>query len=373
MKTEDTEGTEGTEDREERSRWMAFVLALIVTAGGVAVRPQAVGLQPVSPRSAGQLNVCHAGSVQLAFAQVEAEFTAHHPGVTVNDVSGGSVALAGRLAAGIQPCDVFAAADYEDIDLLLKPSGLADYTIVFAKGRMVLAYLATDPKTQGIAGAGDFNPPTSIPKAAPDWYRVLLAPGVRISGSHPFLDPSGYRSHMIFQLTQTYYNVPNLYNLLLEHYTILPAVGGRDAANGPALGKDYDFQFSYEHSAAAAAGSNPSYRYVAVPDRVDLSTAANNHYYAQAGVTIPGIGPPGTRSPVTIPGTRVAWGLTVTRNSPNPENATGFVKLLLGPAGTAALNAHGPAPIAPALVSSRDYGRLPKSVQPLVTPGEVAP
>ncbi len=76
MKTEGTEGTEGTEDREERSRWMAFVLALIVTAGGVAVRPQAVGLQPVSPRSAGQLNVCHAGSVQLAFAQVEAEFTA---------------------------------------------------------------------------------------------------------------------------------------------------------------------------------------------------------------------------------------------------------------------------------------------------------
>ena len=336
---------------------------LIVTAGGVAI----------SPQSAGQLNVCHAGSVGAAFTEVEKAFTAEHPGVVVNDVSGGSVALAGKLAAGIQACDVFAAADYLDIDLLLKPMGLADYTIVFARGRMVLAYLATDPKTQGIAAAGDFNPPASIPNATPDWYRVLLPPGARISGSHPFLDPSGYRSHMIFQLAQTYYNVPDLNNLLLERYTILPAVGGPEAANGPALGKDYNFQFIYEHSAAAAAKSNPSYRYVAVPDRIDLSTSSHNSYYAQAGVTIPGIGPPGAKTPVTIPAARVAWGLTITRKSPNLENAIRFVNLVVGTAGTAALNAHGPAPVTPALVSTADYKRLPRSVQPLVTAGEVVP
>jgi molybdate/tungstate transport system substrate-binding protein len=336
---------------------------LIVTAGGVAI----------SPQSAGQLNVCHAGSVGAAFTEVEKAFTAEHPGVVVNDVSGGSVALAGKLAAGIQACDVFAAADYLDIDLLLKPMGLADYTIVFARSRMVLAYLATDPKTQGIAAAGDLNPPASIPNATPDWYRVLLTPGARISGSHPFLDPSGYRSHMIFQLAQTYYNVPDLNNLLLERYTILPAVGGPEAANGPALGKDYNFQFIYEHSAAAAAKSNPSYRYVAVPDRIDLSTSSHNSYYAQAGVSIPGIGPPGATTPVTIPAARVAWGLTITRKSPNLENAIRFVNLVVGTAGIAALNAHGPAPITPALVSTADYKRLPKSVQPLVTAGEVVP
>jgi ABC-type molybdate transport system substrate-binding protein len=311
--------------------------------------------------------------VGVAFTEVEQAFTAEHPGVVVNDVSGGSVALAGKLAAGIQACDVFAAADYLDIDLLLKPLGLADYTIVFAKGRMVLAYLATDPRTHGIADAGDFNPPASIPKATPDWYRVLLTPGVRISGSHPFLDPSGYRSHMIFQLAQTYYNVPDLNNLLLEHYTILPAGGGPEAASGPALGKDYDFQFIYEHSAAAAAKSNPSYRYVAVPDRIDLSNASHNSYYARAAVTIPGIGPPGARSVVSIPASRVAWGLTITKRSPNPEHAIEFVNLVLGTAGTAALSAHGPAPITPALVSAGDYMRLPRSMQPLVRAGDVSP
>ena len=157
----------------------------------------------------------------------------------MNDVSGGSVALAGRLAAGLQPCDVYAAADYLDIDLLLKPIGLADYTIIFAKGRMVLAYLATDPKTRGIAAAGDFNPPASIPNAAPDWYRGLLAPGVRISGSHPFLDPAGYRSHMIFQLAQTYYNVPGLSNMLLEHYDDHAAAGRTRKRTNPGQGLQF--------------------------------------------------------------------------------------------------------------------------------------
>jgi ABC-type molybdate transport system substrate-binding protein len=168
---------------------------------------------------------------------------------------------------------VYAAADYLDIDLLLKPLGLADYTIVFAKGRMVLAYLATDPKAHGIAAPGDFTPPASIPQAAPDWYKTLLVAGVRISSSHPFLDPGGYRSHMIFQLAEAYYHVPGLSNMLLEHVAVNAAAGG-DPASAPTLGRDFNFQFSYEHSAAATARNNPAYRYVVLPDRIDLSNAA---------------------------------------------------------------------------------------------------
>jgi ABC-type molybdate transport system substrate-binding protein len=345
-----------------RAVWAGALIgaALIMTAHAVAV----------SSPSASLLNVCHAGSLQLAFSQVETVFTSQHPGVVVKDVSGGSVALAGRLAAGLQPCDVYAAADYQDIDLLLRPLGLADYTIVFARGRMVLAYLATDPQTVGIAAPGDFTPPTSIPNAVPDWYRVLLAPGVRISSSHPFLDPSGYRTHMIFRLAQAHYNVPNLANSLLEHLTINAATGA-DAASRPALGRDYNFQIIYEHSAATAAKSNPAYRYVALPDRIDLSSTSHNSFYAQASVTIPGIGPSGGAASVAIPGTRVAWGLTILNNNPNQENAIAFVKLLLGPVGSAAFNTHGPSAISPALVSAIDYGRLPKSVQPLVTAGSL--
>jgi molybdate/tungstate transport system substrate-binding protein len=345
-------------------RWCGGVIAaaaLLTTIGRAAVLPP----------STDELAVCHAGSVQSAFREVEHAFSAAHPQVTVHDVSGGSVALAGRMAAGLQSCDVFAAADYVDVDLLLKPLGLADYTIVFAKGRMVLAYLATDPLTRGIATPGDFNPPASIPRAAADWYRILLGPGVRVAGSHPFLDPAGYRSHMIFQLAQTYYRVPNLHNSLLERYTILPAVGGADAAQGRTLGIDYNFQFSYEHSAAATAKNNPAYRYVALPDRIDLSTASYNSDYAKATVTIPGIG--GSATQVSIPATRVAWGLSIPNRRRNLENAIAFVNLLLEAGGTAALTRYGPTPISRALVSTADYARLPKSLQPLVKAGDVRP
>ena len=40
------------------------------------------------------------------------------------------------------------------------------------------------------------------------WYETLTAPGVRISGAHPFMDPGGYRAHMIFELAQAHYKVP---------------------------------------------------------------------------------------------------------------------------------------------------------------------
>jgi molybdate/tungstate transport system substrate-binding protein len=310
-------------------------------------------------RTSTQLNVCHAGSVGAALAEVEKSFTARHPDVVVSDVSGGSVALARKLAAGLQACDVYASADYLIIDRMLEPAGLANYTIVFAQGRMVLAYLETDPKAHGIT--------------ASNWYRKLLAPGVRIGGAHPFLDPGGYRSHMILELAQKHYGVANLYNDLLEHYEVIPAAASPDPASAPALGREFNFQFSYEHSAAAAARRNPAYRYLHLPDRIDLSASSNAAYYAQASVTLPGLGIAGAAPAVTIPASRAAWGVTIIKKSANQENALAFLGLLLGPGGTTALNANGPSPVTPALVRPDDYKRIPQALRALVTPGSVAP
>ena len=341
-------------------RGAPFCAAAIVVA--------AVGVHAQPARS--QLDVCHAGSVGAALAAVEHSFTAQHPDVAVSDVSGGSVALARKLASRAQACDVYASADYLDVDRMLKPAGLADYTVIFAQGRMVLAYLAADPKAHGIAAAGEFRPPASIPDAAPEWYRTVLAPGVRIGGAHPFLDPGGYRSHMILELAQLHYGVAGLYNALLEHYQVVPAAGSPDAP--PALGRDFNFQFIYEHSAVAAAARNPAYRYVPLPSRIDLSDPAQNVFYSRASVTMPGLGIAKAASSVTIPAARVAWGVTIVKDAKNRDNALALLGLLLGPAGTSALNASGPSPIVPALVSSADYGRIPPMLRPLVRPSSTA-
>ena len=302
-----------------------------------------------------QLDVCHAGSLSAALADVEKAFAAAHPDVRVSDVSGGSVALARKLATGDQACDVYASADYLVIDRMLKPAGLADYTVVFAEGRIVLAYLTTDPAAQGVSEA--------------NWYQKLLAPGVRAGGAHPFLEPGGYRAHMILELAQRHYGVAGLYNSLLEHYQVIPAAPGPGA---PALGRDFSFQFTYEHSAAAAALGNPTYRYIRLSDRIDLSNPAHAADYTTASVTLPGVGIAAAAASVTIPGARVAWGVTVVKTSTHQQDALAFVGMMLGPAGTNALKAHGPSPVA-AAVNRSDYARIPQALKALVTPGLTAP
>ena len=176
---------------------------------------------------------------------------------------------------------------------------------------------------------------------------------------------------MIFELAQQYYGLPHLYNALLEHYQIIPAAPGPEAA-APALGRDFSFQFTYEHSATATARRNPAYRYVRLPARIDLSEL-ENAFYPRTNVTMPGLGVAGADRSVTIPASGAMWGLTIPKKAANPEQALAFVAMVLGPMGTAALNENGPSPITPALVSSRDYGHVPRPLRALVSPKPAVP
>jgi molybdate/tungstate transport system substrate-binding protein len=182
-----------------------------------------------------------------------------------------------------------------------------------------------------------------------------------IGGGNPFLDPGAYRADMIFQLAEKKSNVPNLYNNLLEHQ-IIP---GADHS-GPALGKKFDFQIIYEHGAQVMAAASPDFRYVNLPDDINLSDPERNALYAQAVVVLPGLGTEQSAQNISVPGTRVAWGITLLKNAPNRENATRFLEFLLSPAGASALKANGPAPLSPALVSAEDFGKLPQSLRALV-------
>jgi ABC-type molybdate transport system substrate-binding protein len=270
------------------------------------------------------------------------------------------VSLARQVTAGRRSCDLYAGADFEVIDRMLKPAGFATYTFRIASGAMVLAY-TTDSKHAGtIAATGAFNPPDAVPVAAPDWYAQLTRPGVTIAGSHPFLDPGAYRADMIFQLAQAHYGVPNLYDELLAHYAMVRTPGG--------LGKAFDYQFTYEHSARAASKADKAgtYRYVRLPDEVNLGAPALNDQYAQRSVTLPGLQAAGSSATVTIPAGRVPWGIALMGAAPNREHAVAFLQLLFSSEGAALLKAAGPAPISPPVVSKLDFGRLPAALKGLV-------
>ena len=162
--------------------------------------------QSCVPLSGQHLIIYRAGSLSRTFKPLEAAFTCQ-TGIAVEDHAMGSVDAGRQITAGGHACDLYAPADYSDIDLFMKPAGYANFNIVFAQGRMVLAYSASsvaEKKLPPIAADDSvaFNPPNSIPKASAKWYEILTTPGVRIGGGNPFLDPGAYRTYMIFQLAE---------------------------------------------------------------------------------------------------------------------------------------------------------------------------
>jgi molybdate/tungstate transport system substrate-binding protein len=343
------------------SRIVAFAVFACTLGSPADAQPSAC--VPVSTR---QLIIFRAGSLTQAFTPLEKVFTCQ-TGIQVKDTAMGSVDAGRQITAGGQPCDLYAPADYLDIDLFMKPAGYADFTIVFAHGEMVLAYSARGLAAKKLPpivepGGPPFHSPDSIPKAATKWYEILTKPGVAIGGGNPFLDPGAYRGPMIFQLAEQFYHVPNLYNNLLEH-VVVPGPASTDIA----LGKGFDFQFTYEHNARATAAMNLDYRYVNLPDEISLSDAAKDAYYRQhAVVVLPGLGTARSARIISIPAVHVAWGITILKSAPNWDNAVKFLEFLLSSPGTALLNENGPAPISPALVNPIDLQKFPESLRPLV-------
>jgi molybdate/tungstate transport system substrate-binding protein len=333
---------------------------LIIATLAFGLSSLAASVHAACSPDAPQLIIYHAGSLTAAFSAVETLFT-QQTGICVTDVSAGSVDAARRITTGQEPCDIFAAADFKDIDLFLKPADFADYDLLFAQGGMVLAYTTNSKNAATIAASGSaFNPPDSVSAVADDWYTQLMQAGVTIGGSHPFLDPSGYRADLIFRLTNQLYHVPNLYDLLLDHYAVIKA--------NDALGTTYDYQIIYQHSALAAykADATKSYRYALLPDEVSLSNPKLNAHYREAAITIPGLGLPDSDTTVTIPATRVVWGLTILKSAANPGNAIKFLQLLFGAQGVALQTAAGPTPISPPVASARDFERLPSALRSFV-------
>jgi molybdate/tungstate transport system substrate-binding protein len=325
--------------------------ALALLAAGAAqaqVQVQAAVCAPDAPR----LVISHAGSLSSSFAPVEALFT-KRTGICIVDLSGGSVKLARQLLQDRGSVDIFASADFETNELMLKPAGLAPYTIRFAEGAMVLAYTTSSRGAAGIAGSATNG---AVPQAAPDWATQLTRPGVTIASSHPFLDPGGYRADMVLQLAQLAGGTPQLYNELLTHVVT--------SRPGDKLGQSFDYQFTYEHSARAAQARDSAYRYVRLPDAVSLGAPAMAARYAQAGVTMAGMDGPRS-APVRIPGTRVTWGLSIVDGAPNRQAAEQFLQLFFSPEGVAMRSA-GPTPIDPPLIQRADLERVPASLRKLV-------
>jgi molybdate/tungstate transport system substrate-binding protein len=277
----------------------------------------------------GKLTVMHAGSLTGMCRAVHEEFKRLNPETEIVDVSGGGVMLVRELNKGKQ-ADVYLSVDYADIPKLMIPE-FADWFVIFASTGFVLRY--TDQSKY----AGEVN--------ATNWLEIIQREDVPFWRSDPENDPAGYRSLMVFQLAEKYYNIPGLANKLAEKS------GKQFLYSNTVMERDKGYSFSY--SSWTMGG-----KIIPLPDEINLSNEKFSDYYQQASVTIPGL-KPGTA--VTMYGEPIRLGLTIPKTCINRPAALAWTQLLLSNKGKGLMEKADKRPLKP--VFGGDLSKVPAELK----------
>lgn len=289
------------------------------------------------------LTIFHAGSLSVPFKELAGEFEAIHRQVDVQRESAASGITIRKVTELGKKADIIASADYSLIPDFMFPK-FADWYICFARNSMVIAYTKKSKFSEEINSQ--------------NWYDILAREGVEYGHSDLF-DPCGYRTLIVWQLAEIYYQRPGLYQKLIQgcpRKNIRP----KETDLLPLLqAGELDYAFEYR-SVAMQHGL----RFVELPPELDLSSLEFADFYRRAKVEIPGK-EPGTT--LTKEGKPIVYGLTIPNEAPHPELAVEFLKFLLGEGGQAIMERNGQPPIVPAVTN--DLAKVPFELRPQLKQG----
>nr|WP_319490279.1 tungstate ABC transporter substrate-binding protein WtpA [uncultured Desulfobacter sp.] len=293
----------------------------------------------------GKLTIYHAGSLSVPFDAIEKAFEAKYPGVDVVREAGGSTKMARLISDKGQKADIMASADFKVIDSNLIPS-LADWNIRFASNQLVLCYTDSSRYAQEIT--------------SDNWYEILLKKDVVWGHSDPNLDPCGYRSLMVLQLAEKFYDKPGLNQQLIDNRpekNVVPK-----AKELVKLLKDGHMDYAWEYLSVA---SQHGLKYITLNDHINLGNYKYDGFYKLAQVDVAGK-KPGTV--ITKTGQSCTYGITMIKNAPNPEAAEAFLAFLLSPEnGLKILKEMGQPPFIPTWVPDQEMAqKLPQAISGLV-------
>jgi molybdate/tungstate transport system substrate-binding protein len=299
----------------------------------------------------------------VPFEELEAEFEAQHPGVDVQREAAGSAQSVRKITDLGKNADVLASADYALIPSLMIPE-YADWYAAFARNQMILAY------TNESKYSDEIN--------TDNWYEILRRSDVRYGFSNPNDDPAGYRSQMVTQLAESYYDDSQIYDDLMldntgmtltteENGTVLIHVPASEEIS-PNTSKIMLRSMEVELSSALETGEidylyiyrsvaeQHGFEYVELPPEIDLSSLEYADNYSQVQVEMV--------NGEVVTGSPIVYGVTIPTNTENPELATEFVKLLLDETGQQIFIENGQPPIVPAIAEGKDS--MPEELQALV-------
>lgn len=258
----------------------------------------------------GELEIYHAGSLTVPVANLIKEFKVSHPNLVINTTPGGSRKIARLVAETGQKADILMSADYTVIDTLLIPDH-ANWNILFAENSMVIMY--TDQSRY----ANEIN--------EDNWYRILLKEEAEYGHSEPNADPCGYRSVLVFQLAENYYQQEGLNLALLDHCP-KKNIRSKSVELISLLETGVlDYAFEYESVALQHQLKDEKFRYIKLPKAIDLSSLEYIEDYAKATVELSGTEPGET---ITKKAQPIVYGVTMPFNGENRENALAFLKFL---------------------------------------------
>ncbi len=307
------------------------------------------------------LNVYHAGSLSVPFNELEKKFEKNNPDVNVRRESAGSVSTVRKVTDQGKKPDVVGVADYSLIPNMMYGKDKANWTVRFARNRMVLAY------TDSSAYRNDIN--------SENWYKILDKKDVTYGFANPNNDPCGYRSQMITKLAENYYGNEHIFDDLIGNHTSI-----KENGNNITAPQDLGVQGSEEITVRSKEtdllgileSGNIDYLYiyqsvakqhdldfVNLPKQIDLSSVKYAEGYGKVTLT--------RASGEKSVGKPIVYGITIPKTVQNKDTAVDFVKFLLSETGQEVMKNNGQPPIDPPKVDNKS--KMPAELQEMVKKG----
>jgi molybdate/tungstate transport system substrate-binding protein len=311
---------------------MFFLFALVILPN--------LSSQALAEEFSGKLPVFIAGSLTVPFKAVAKEYNKQYPKVDVMIESGGSATTIRKVTELKRECGIIGSADYKIVPKLMFPD-YADWYIIFASNQMVLCF------TEKSKYAKEVN--------ADNWYQILQKDGVTYGRSDPDQDPCGYRTLMLWQLAEKHYNVSGIHEKLYRGKGDTMRAKSVDLI---ALLQSGDLDYAFEYDSVA---KQHGLKYISLPEKINLSSADQESFYAQAKVSIKGA-KPGQK--IDLAGEPILYAITVPKNYPDQAKAMSWVEFLLSDKGVKVLESSGQSSVRPAVAS--DKSKLPEALKKYV-------
>lgn len=292
-----------------------------------------------------ELLILAAGSLIVPFTEMAEQFESMYPDVEVIIDGHGSIQVCRHTVELGDPASLAAVADYSLLPLLVYTANLpdtdtpyADWSINFGGNRLGLSYTESSTYSDEIT--------------TDNWYQILARDDVTWGFSDPRLDACGYRTLMLYNLAEQYYEQDDLLQQMvinkMRNKITVSEDNGITIINVPEVlystsdrvklrgfsvqllslveSGNLDYAFQYE-SVAKQHGLN----FLELPQEIDLSSQELLDHYRTIKVTLDyerygTVTPEFWCEPIT-------YGITIPASAPYPDVAAQFIQFMLGDEG----------------------------------------